>query len=140
MGEKEAEFLLKSVSLRSRIELTEEGHVENVFVHQARIPGAGKNTGERRLAGSYTAGDLQSHHDRTQLSRTCRFTNLSQSWLFLTSFDIRNGLNGERLRRTDAGNCRCVGVLPMSVFWQTLRKAAELSRIPAVEVLVPSLV
>ena len=60
--------------------------------------------------------------------------------MFLASFDIRNGLNGERLRRTDAGKCRCVGVLPMSVFWQTLPKAAELSLVPAVGVLVPSCV
>jgi hypothetical protein len=36
------------------------------------------------------------------------------------------------------GKFRCVGFLPVSVFWQTLPKAAELSLIPAVGVLVPS--
>jgi len=58
--------------------------------------------------------------------------------MFLASFDIRNGLNGERLCRIDAGKFGCVGVLPMPVFWQTLPKSAELSLIPAVGVLVPS--
>jgi hypothetical protein len=59
--------------------------------------------------------------------------------MFLTSFDIRNGRGVANVCATPVpGKFRCVGFLPVSVFWQTLPKAAELSLIPAVGVLVPS--
>ncbi len=65
MREKEANILLKSVNLGSRVELAEEGNVEHIFAHHLGVPRLGKNAGKHCLARPNAADDLQPHHGTT---------------------------------------------------------------------------